>query len=80
MKKKIYLPLYEKWLEHGLDNPGLCGSFQKNGIDPYLLNYSFFTKRQAYYYTDRFIEDAPGQFTPLRQNIILLLAAMNNEL
>ena len=80
MKKKIYLPLYKRWMKHGLDAPGLCGSFQKNGMDPYLLDYSFFTKKEAHYHFRKFIEDNPCQFTPLRQNIVLLLAAMNNEL
>ena len=80
MKNKIYLPLYERWMEHGLDGHGLCRAFQNNRIGYSTLDRYFFTKREADYYGDRFIEDAPGQFTPLRQNIILLLAAMNNEL
>ena len=79
MKKK-YLPLYEKWMEHGLDGHGLCRAFQNNRIGYSTLDRYFFTKLEADYYGDRFIEDAIGQFTPLRQNIILLLAAMNNEL
>ena len=80
MKNKKYLPLYEKWMQHGLDGPGLCRSFQKNRIDYFILDYSFFTEDEADCQEDRFVEDAPRQFTPLRQNIILLLAAMNNEL
>ena len=80
MKKK-YLPLYEKWMEHGLDgHDGLCRAFKSNSIGYGTLDRYFFTKREADYYADKFIEDAPGQFTPLRQNIVLLLAAMNNEL
>ena len=80
MKKKIYLPLYERWMEHGLDGLGLCRSFQMNRMAYHTLEYSFFTKREANHHQWEYIEAAPRQFTPLRQNIILLLAAMNNEL
>ena len=80
MKNKIYLPLYKRWMEHGLDGHGLCRSFQTNRMAYHTLEYTFFTKSEASYHRWEYVEPAPGQFTPLRQNIILLLAAMNNEL
>ena len=81
MKKKIYLPLYERWMKHGLDGAGLCQAFQNNNMDSHLLDYSFFTDQEANYHWCKYIDDTfEREFSPIRQNIVLLLAAMNNEL
>ena len=81
MKNKKYLPLYERWMKHGLDGAGLCQAFQNNNMDTYLLDYSFFTDQEAYYHRHRYLDDTcEREFSPIRQNIVLLLAAMNNEL
>lgn len=64
--KKRYLPLYEKWNDQGslTHSRGLCKEFNKLGMPESGKN-----KDPKF-----------GEFTPLRQNIILLMAVMNNEL
>jgi len=84
MKKK-YLPLYYKWMKQGrIPNDGLCNS----------LDYSeefrlYFANNLRGYWgyngesTHNLCEidpEGPYKFTPLRQNIVLFLAAMNGEL
>lgn len=87
-----YLPLYYKWMEKGrLPYDGLCHSI----TDHKYLDL-FDDGRGGYwaYYTEYYdhpiytqdIKDAVLRrelcyaFNPLRQNIVLFLAAMNNEL
>jgi hypothetical protein len=95
MKKKYrYLPLYEEWMEKGsIPGKGLCGSLDKEGRE--LLKNFVPTDEDAnvlmeddwgswYWgsglkYSDDVIEQRYS-FTPLRQTIVLLMAAMNNEL
>lgn len=84
-----YLPLYYRWCKKDkLPSDGLCRCFKNDnlfymlcppvelnavlywgfaGDDPSLDEY--FVKLNRYY-----------KFSPLRQNIVLFLAAMNNEL
>lgn len=82
MKKKKYLPLYKHWVQNGMPWFGLCGSLlMHNGWVPdgglYLFRPfadPFHPKNQYYWGGER------DQFTPLRQNILLFMAAMNGEL
>lgn len=86
-----YLPLYYKWIESGkLPSPGLCACFGK--IDLFQLMYpSAHTWDDFYYWgydgsepslnaSFEVADKRAFTFTELRQNIVLLLAAMNNEL
>lgn len=90
MKKKKYLPLYEKWMETGKIEGygGLCHAFPGSEIglfeaigywgywadkgDTVILtqNVNDLEKKNALLY----------EFTPLRQTVVLFLAAMNDEL
>lgn len=85
-----YLPLYEKWMESGkIPTWGLCSFFEKDElfklIDPENgkgITYWGFPEAsmcQFDYYPD-FLERQHYEFTPLRQTVVLLMAAMNNEL
>lgn len=81
-KKKEYLPLYYKWVKQGcLDgNSGLCFAFDLNGLSYHELD-RFLTEIEMCEYFGRYFEpDSVGLFTPLRQNIVLLMAALNDEL
>lgn len=89
MKKK-YLDLYYEWMEKGMSTSGLCGYFDQ---DPAGYEYKFPAEFRLIYDsvprhlvggywgaenpTDLF---QCSVFTPLRQNIVLLMAAMNGEL
>jgi hypothetical protein len=95
MKKKYrYLPLYEEWMENGsIPGEGLCGSLDKEGQellknfvptneDENVLmedDYSIEYWGSGLKYSDDVIEKMYS-FTPLRQTIVLLMAAMNGEL
>jgi hypothetical protein len=90
MKTK-YLPLFYEWAETGvLPSGGLCFSLPEHD-DLFMLFYPGKAKHNAYWGYDGknrivweivcdFDERVARQFTPLRQNIVLFLAAMNNEL
>jgi len=98
MKKKKYLPLYEKWMKTGqLPECGLCNCFgecitdDEYFLDPshqlFKLMYPEDIEMPQSEYWGRGpieelvdIEKIHNEFTPLRQNIVLLMAAMNGEL
>lgn len=86
-KEKKYLPLYEKWMEsdHLPGLSGLCNAFRKIGMSYYELSENLLTHEEAvklegYYASGDKNNDFVGKFTPLRQTILLFLAAMNDEL
>lgn len=83
-EKKKYLKLYYEWMTRGrIPNNGLCNCFKVddelfNLIDPEL------GEHESYWGYDGpdlpLIDDLWHSFTPLRQNVVLLMAAMNGEL
>lgn len=85
MKKKKYLPLYYKWMRLGQlpGRSGLCLAFYNEDLPYCLLHDEFLTSgdythdKYRSFYT---AEGCDGVFTSNRQNIVLFLAAMNNEL
>lgn len=90
MKKK-YLPLYYEWMNTGLPSNGLCESLENSCDLDYFdngqgINYWGYWADKGdvrIYSGDVNHEERMNmlrQFTPLRQNIVLLLAAMNGEL
>lgn len=92
MKKKKYLPLYFEWTKHGrifnrIDantDGGLCSTEigNKNHLLE-LFNGREFCHHSYWGYEYELNGDlfaAAYGFTPLRQNIVLFMAAMNNEL
>lgn len=76
-----YLPFYKKCVESGMmPAPGLCWSLQWDAsIDLFRPKYKSYWH---YWATDQGDESFEGdkRFNPLRQNIVLFMAAMNNEL
>jgi hypothetical protein len=87
MEKK-YLPLYYEWLESGvLPGPGLCHIFQSDElfklIDPDRGGLDFYWgydgEQGCHGYINNY-EKVERDFTPMRQNVVLFMAAMNNEL
>lgn len=92
-KKKKYLPLYYKWMEAGkLPEPGLCNCFDSLGFGQYTGVdglYDFSEHPLFRLFKDgmphKFWASDKGDydeytFGPTRQNIVLLMAAMNDEL
>ena len=95
MKKKKYLPLYEKWMDDGIlpqvsnyYTGGLCGAGLAYDT---LFDLMKPQNREAgsatihYWGHDGGVTELsynvnPYAFTPLRQTILLFLAAMNDEL
>lgn len=90
-----YLPLYFKWLKtKRIPRGGLCGSLQERGQKNHELSifaeYSHDWDGAYWGYDGDFYNwdeitttkqrEIAFSFTPLRQNIVLFLAAMNNEL
>lgn len=92
MKKKRYLPLYYKFIESGLmDEAGLCRVIMYHiGMDEAILFYDLFSPTCEEAGDDAFwlstilekISDPiyTYRFNEMRQNALLLMAAMNNEL
>lgn len=95
-KKKKYLPLYYEWMESGeLPMDGLCYSFvakrvhckrQLSMMSPYGDlddSYGYWgasdINGESLTYDD-FMKQRANYFCPLRQTIVLFLAAMNDEL
>lgn len=78
-----YLPLYESWILSGeLCNNGLCHSIDDKR---YLKLFTPIPEPKdrlywAYSGDSSDIITVAKSFCPLRQNIVLFLAAMNNEL
>lgn len=90
-----YLKLYKQWSETGriterkgaITLGGLCSSeiglekdlglFRPEG---FLGDLHWGYSGDRYYFTLNLEKQIRYEFTPLRQNIVLLLAAMNNEL
>lgn len=94
MKQKKYLDLYYEWMELGLPGSGLCNIFgYMQGMDELFdlmrpENDELETSPAWGYWgmdgegdfeNDDNIRNG-SDFTPLRQNIVLLMAAMANEL
>jgi hypothetical protein len=93
MKKKKYLPLYYEWMKTGtMPSAGLCEIFYDFAEDYEDCFFSLMKPTQSDY-DQLFDENLPriywglGEpigstkaFTPLRQNIVLFMAAMNGEL
>lgn len=87
-KKKKYLELYKKWLESGKlpTGLGLCNEFgtyasgepEKDGIGYW--NDELFATMCPPKYGNSYWGGPVGEFTPLRQTIVLFMAAMNDEL
>jgi hypothetical protein len=86
-----YLPLYKEWIKTGkMPWRGLCGSlpdneemstiFEDNGMGGYWGYNGKNVFSSDIWHDDKIFDDTVYTFTPLRQNIVLLLAAMNNEL
>lgn len=96
MKKKKYLPLYRKWMKTGLmPEHGLCDSIQysinykarQDFVDTfqpakgYLGLWGYDGNNYiGYELMPEQYERIAYKFNPLRQNMLLLFAAMNNEL
>lgn len=90
MKKKKYLPLYHDWMERDWF-PFLCNYFDFSCDEEASDLFSLFvpTKpelvkhaKEGYSHGAWGVKkyDRSGDPTPLRQNIILFMAAMDNEL
>ncbi len=84
-----YLTLYKKWATGGLPGEsGLCLAFEKEGyryteVDDNFLSHTDIVSVGCYWAADEDDYNNPhywGKLTPLRQNIVLLMAAMNGEL
>lgn len=92
-KEKKYLKLYEEWIKQGRipyvnakrTEGGLCSVFEDNELFELCKPDNDYDNADGYW---GFTEDQDGHdlqdlmtiFTPLRQNIVLFLAAMNDEL
>ena len=92
MKKKKYLPLYKKWMKqgriphkskYGCDG-GLCSIFGNDKKFQLLhptMDELEYRRIWGYWGLDENYGDLHiNSFAPLRQTIVLLMAAMNNEL
>jgi hypothetical protein len=96
MRKKKYLDFYKKCMEtgsmpksslNGMNN-GLCGNFGEKVMEifePTIENCrEYNVVSWGYWAADRKVDENPDYwctgFGPTRQNIVLLLAAMNGEL
>lgn len=84
---KKYLPLYKKWMKTGeLPVSGLCSAFHGdrlfNLIDPENGQMDTYWGYDGLQTQHTWIndQDLACKFTPFRQTIVLLMAAMNNEL
>lgn len=89
MKKKKYLPLYEKWVKAGkIPENGLCDIFENDSlfslIDPERgvpeTYWGYDDIQEEHHQLKIPIMELWYGFTPLRQNIVLLMAALNGEL
>lgn len=83
-----YLKYYKAWMKTGRiqDHPqlklgqgGLCNALGSNAMGIFTESYNTLSYWAADYENDSFDEIQYG-FNPLRQNIVLLLAAINGEL
>jgi len=92
MKKKRYLPLYYKLMKTGLPKSGLCNCFDTSGpmcyngpdgmydFDNHPLFRLFNYGQQHKFWASDIDSYDEYEFGPTRQNIVLLIAAMNGEL
>jgi hypothetical protein len=93
MKTKKYLPLYERWAKaERIPYPGLCSCFEGDCQSAELI--SLFRPYRVSVYSESncsfwgygedtntsSLWDECHSFTTLRQTIVLLMAAMNDEL
>lgn len=93
-KKKRYLDFYNEFIKTGkMSNDGLCNVFGEKALNLFVPEYDTYfnyakygdTLATSYWgYGYDFYEVADDNvrysFTPLRQTIVLLMAAMNDEL
>jgi hypothetical protein len=87
-KNKRFLNFYKYCVKIGaLPSTGLCASFSSGELD--LFKPDFESPHTSIYYwaykgtpiwPSELTDDQKREFTPFRQTIVLLLAAMNNEL
>lgn len=89
MKKKKYLPLYERLIKSGRLHygSGLCHEFKRDGLDWQELREIFEPPQSIDRHISHFFwgsgsnqKELCGVLTPMRQNIVLLMAALNGEL
>lgn len=83
MKKKKYLPLYEKWIKTGrLPNNGLCAIFPQDELFDLIDPEEGAHETYWGYEGSMKVPDLTMwyEFTTLRQNVVLLMAAMAGEL
>lgn len=85
MEEIKYLPLYYKWMESGyIDSRGLCDYFGRDGLFLLIGNgdqHGYWGARQSpEYKSEMSTYDYVSKFTTLRQTVVLLMAAMNDEL
>lgn len=69
-----------------IGNHGLCYAFMMHGLDYiefknlFRPEYGYLKTHWLYFGSDNPSHERKGKFTTLRQNMVLLMAAMNNEL
>lgn len=94
MKKEKYLDFYMKCMEDGkMPNGGLCGSIGEGVIrrfkplekrpgygDNWYWGFTGESYTWSFFLSHSEKNEIVYSFSPLRQNIVLFLAAMNNEL
>lgn len=85
--KKKYLSLYEKWMKAGkMPKAGLCYIFKYDSLfkmmEPTFIDGINLAKESlpVTFWGKGSWQYRHGAFSPLRQNIVLFMAAMNNEL
>lgn len=86
MKRKKFLDFYLKYVDSELPFSGLCCCFKhQTDLDKIGLFEPSYHERVKYDHGAGWWGRVPGregicEFTPFRQNVILFLAAMNDEL
>jgi hypothetical protein len=80
-----YLPLYYEWMERGrIPESGLCNCFPNDKYLDLLSPTSIHEQKWCWWANgDKYVLNTTiweYGFNPVRQNIVLFMAAMNNEL
>lgn len=83
-----YLDKYYQWMESGkIDDNGLCNALGKRSVNKFkpkrIMKINFVDSDVTYWAyggESKSIRKIATDFTPLRQNIVLFLAAQNGEL
>lgn len=91
-KRLLFLPKYYEWIEAGkMSVKGLCYQWDTHPImeaetpsEIFSLiepsSYEIEHRRDWLYWGSNSVHSEQYVFTPLRQNLVLLMAALNNEL